>query len=99
MGQSEGQTGQLWNAFVVKNKILNVFEKRHFKMSSFLLNKREVFHINFLCFLFLFLGEKMTKKNCCLLYFFTLKIPAAFATLTLFQIVQYIGQVILFKAK
>lgn len=68
MGQSEGQTSQLWNASVVKKKKLNAFEKRHVKMSSFLLNKRKVFHINFLCFLFLFLGDKESPKRitvCC----------------------------------
>lgn len=32
-------------------------------MSSFLLNKRKVFHINFLCFLFLFLGGKNHQKE------------------------------------
>lgn len=87
MGQSEGQPGQIWNASVMKKKLLNAFEKRHAKMSIFLLNKTEIFFINFLCLLFLFLGEKITRKNCCLLYFLTFKIPDAFATLTLFLMV------------
>lgn len=63
MGQSEGQTGQIWNACVMKKKLLNAFEKRHVEMSIFLLNKTEIFFINFLCLLFLFLGEKNHQKE------------------------------------
>lgn len=58
MGQSEGQTVQLWNISGMKKKLLNAFEKRDcVKMSIFLLNKTDVFWFNSFCFLFLCLEE------------------------------------------
>ena len=42
--------------------------------------------------------EKISKRNCCLLLFLMLKISHTFATLTLL-LMEYIGQVILLKAK
>lgn len=51
MRQTEGWTVQLWNVSGMKKNLLNAFEKRDcVKMSIFLLNKRDVFCLNFLCF-------------------------------------------------
>lgn len=46
-----------------EEKYFDAFEKRHVKMSTFLLNKTEVFCIIFLYFLFLFLEGKSHQKE------------------------------------
>lgn len=57
MGQSKGQTVQLWNVSGMETKLLNAFEKRDCVKVSFLLFKQNRFFFNSLCFLFLFLEQ------------------------------------------